>query len=216
MLTSPSTVAATPSGAEASLQIGPAAPLGDVGLSEEGGLSIARRRRQRRDLEPEPGRADRHDVRADPDLGNPEPEIARAGELGDADAGQGGGIDLDDRRRLLAHEHVEAAARELGEGSSQPEQGKGAPTGGRLLAAEEVDVELAGQVAARRTRGPVARTVTRDWRIVALAALEDGPPGRRRREHELRDVAVVDGIGVEEAVHQHQAVHLGLYPGVLG
>ena len=60
---------------------------------------------------------------------------------------------------------VEPAARELGKGSTKPEQGKGAPAGGRLLAAEEVDVELAGELAARelgdQCRGGDARLADR-------------------------------------------------------
>ena len=41
---------------------------------------------------------------------------------------------------------------ELGERPANPEQGKGAPAGGGLLAAEEVDVELAGELPAGELR----------------------------------------------------------------
>ena len=87
------------------------------------------------------------------------------------------GIDLAIGGASWPTEDVEAAAVELGEGSSQPEQGKGAPTGGRLLAAEEVHVELAGRARRPRTRGPGR---TGDARLAdrrAGARLEDGPPG---------------------------------------
>ncbi len=66
----------------------PAAPLRDVRLGEKTALRLTRRGRERGDLRAEPDAAGRREVRADADLGQPEPEVARAGELGEADAGE--------------------------------------------------------------------------------------------------------------------------------
>ena len=57
--------------------------------------------------------------------------------------------------------------------------------------------------------------MTRDWRTVALDVLPSGA-GRRRRNGELRDVAVVDVVGGVEGVHQDEAVHAGLDVRLLG
>ena len=93
----------------------------------------------------------------------------------------------------------QAAASELGEGATDAEQGKGAPSGGRLLPAEEVHVQLTSQSGRRRT--PARSRWTRHARLAHRRAggARGWPTGRRRRKHELRYVAVVDRVTVGEA-----------------
>ena len=49
---------------------------------------------------------------------------------------------------------VDLAPGQLRERAPEPEQGKGAAAGGRLLSAEEVHVELAAELRRRRTPAP--------------------------------------------------------------
>ena len=98
----------------------------------------------------------RSQIAAQADLRNPQPEIAGSGELGKPDgAPSEDGFTIRDGWRLLAHRTApQRGQRQLGEGAAEPEQGKGAAAAARLLAAEEVNVQLAAERATPELRVP--------------------------------------------------------------
>src|SRR2546426_2893747 len=111
------------------------------------------------------------------------------------------------RSRLLAEQELRVRPRDDADGARQREEREGAPAGGRLLAAVEVDIHLAGEAPAQHIGIGHEQ---------AEARLANGAPDRARRRQrvgELRHVAVVDASVREEAIHEHET---GQLDGALG
>ena len=141
-------VADTPTGAQAALQIRPAAALGDVGLGEEGGLRVAGSGREHRHLDAEPHRAasaTRAPIRS---WGIQSQRLPAPANSGIPMLASEEGLISTIGGASCPTNSVEPPALEHGKGATKPDKRKGAPAGGRLLAAEDVHVELAGELPA--------------------------------------------------------------------